>query len=100
VLGTRTDTEPQILDAISPKLFVADVSCGLGHALFLVDGGRVFSWGNGGNGRLGLGDTADRAEATLISTFNAATVSSLSSGDPHMDVIVTIAAVQCGACHR
>ena len=53
--GLRTDVYPQILDAISSKLMIVDVSCGLGHALFLTKGGKVYTWGNGGNGRLGLG---------------------------------------------
>ena len=39
---------------------------GLGHALFLLDNGRVFSWGNGGNGRLGLGDISDRTEVVVV----------------------------------
>jgi len=43
----------------------------------------VFSWGNGGNGRLGLGDTADRTEACFISDLSNS----------------TIVAIQCGASH-
>ena len=64
--GLRTDIIPQPLEALSEKMPVRDVACGLGHALFLMANGRVCSWGNGGNGRLGLGDTTDRAEACLI----------------------------------
>lgn len=64
--GHRIDILPQPLDAIAEKEPVIDVACGLGHALFLLRNGRVSSWGNGGNGRLGLGDTLDRAEACLI----------------------------------
>jgi alpha-tubulin suppressor-like RCC1 family protein len=64
--GLRTDIVPQPLEALSEKTPVRDVACGLGHALFLMANGRVCSWGNGGNGRLGLGDTTDRAEACMI----------------------------------
>jgi hypothetical protein len=31
------DIQPQILEALSPKFKVVDLSCGLGHALFLLD---------------------------------------------------------------
>lgn len=64
--GLRTDILPQPLEALAEKAPVRDVACGLGHALFLLSSGRICAWGNGGNGRLGLGDTSDRAEACLI----------------------------------
>lgn len=83
----RTDIQPQLLDALPSGCLVADISCGLGHALFLVrtgSGGRVYSWGNGGNGRLGLGDATDRTEAVLVNRHVE-----------NEDVV----SVQCGASH-
>jgi E3 ubiquitin-protein ligase HERC2 len=62
---------------------IMDISCGLGHALFLCKSRKVYSSGSGGNGRLGLGDTGDRKEPCLIHSL---------SGE-------LIAAVQCGASH-
>jgi len=56
----RTDIEPQLLETLPSPARVRDVSCGLGHALFLLESGRIYSWGNGGNGRLGVGDVTDR----------------------------------------
>eukprot|EP01037_Dinobryon_pediforme_P025329 gene25329-27437_t len=79
----KTDIIPQLLEALPPKAHVIDVSCGLGHALFLLNTGKVYSWGNGGNGRLGLGDLSDRTEASLVTEL---------SGE-------VITAVQCGASH-
>ena len=49
--GHRTDLAPQILEALPSKVRIADVSCGLGHTLFLTDNGHVYTWGNGGNGK-------------------------------------------------
>ena len=80
----RSEIRPLRLEALPVKQPVKDFSCGLGHALFLLVSGAVYSWGNGGNGRLGLGDLQDRAKATLITALPA-------------DEIVT--AVQCGASH-
>lgn len=87
--GHRTDLEPQVLEALPQKLAIVDISCGLGHTMFLTSTGRIYSWGNGGNGRLGVGDNLDRAEATLLTQFNAVA----GAAPPH------IKAVQCGACH-
>ena len=81
--STKTDVLPQVLEALPTQARVIDVSCGLGHALFLLENGRVYSWGNGGNGRLGLGDLLDRTEACPVATLNN-------------EVVVS---VQCGASH-
>lgn len=83
IQGLRTDIEPQLLESLPMHLKVIDVSCGLGHALFLLDNGRVFAWGNGGNGRLGMGDTSDRAEACLVAGLCS----------------VVVKGIQCGASH-
>lgn len=63
----RVDIKPQLLEALPDKIRVSGMACGLGHALFLASGtGRVLSWGNGGNGRLGLDDLHDRSEACPV----------------------------------
>ncbi|KAJ1408124.1 regulator of chromosome condensation 1/beta-lactamase-inhibitor protein II, partial [Ochromonadaceae sp. CCMP2298] len=82
--STKADVQPQLLEALPGQARVVDVSCGLGHALFLLHTGRVYSWGNGGNGRLGLGDAHDRTEACAV-------IGAL-AGE-------TVVAVQCGASH-
>eukprot|EP01035_Chromulina_nebulosa_P028850 gene28850-38148_t len=76
----KTDIIPQLLEALPPKAHVIDVSCGLGHALFLLNNGKVFSWGNGGNGRLGLGDLADRTEATLVTELSNEVITAVQCG--------------------
>ena len=81
--AVKSDIVPQILEALPLKSKVVDVSCGLGHALFLVDEGKVYSWGNGGNGRLGLGDLHDRTEAAAVSELANETVSMIQCGASH-----------------
>lgn len=83
VQSAKADIQPQLLEALPLQAKVIDVSCGLGHALFLLHTGRVYSWGNGGNGRLGLGDLQDRTEACPVVLLHH----------------VRITAVQCGASH-
>lgn len=63
---------PRAIESLSMKggggVRVVDISCGLGHTIALMESGELFSWGNGSNGRLGLGDTTDRATPTKILT--------------------------------
>ena len=62
---------------------------------------KVYSWGNGGNGRLGLGDIVDRAEATLVTRFvpvsNAERLADRASAS--IELLTTIVSIECGACH-
>ncbi|TYZ60563.1 hypothetical protein PybrP1_006520 [[Pythium] brassicae (nom. inval.)] len=57
---------PRVVESISARGRVVDISCGLGHTLVLLESGEMFAWGNGSNGRLGLGDTSDRAAPTMV----------------------------------
>lgn len=76
---------PVLLDVLPPHVRVREVACGLGHTLLLSFAGQCFSWGNGGNGRLGLGDVQDRTAASALSAFCC-------EGD-------AVKSVQCGASH-
>ncbi|VFR02557.1 unnamed protein product [Cuscuta campestris] len=46
--------------------FVREVSTGSHHVVVLTSSGRVYTWGKGLNGQLGLGDTKDRNAPTLV----------------------------------
>lgn len=80
----RAQPGPVLLEVLPSHVRVKEVACGLGHALLLAYSGQCFSWGNGGNGRLGLGDVHDRISAAAVAPF--------SEGD-------CVASVQCGASH-
>ena len=80
---TEKQSLPRVMRALTGKPPVADVACGLGHTLALLVNGQLFSWGNGGNGRLGLGDTSDRATACHVAALQD----------------VRLAEVFCGASH-
>jgi E3 ubiquitin-protein ligase HERC2 len=83
ISSAKADITPQLLDALPPKVKIIDISCGLGHALFLTSYGKIFSWGNGGNGRLGLNDLNDRTEACLISSLTEETITAVTCGASH-----------------
>lgn len=57
---------PRTIEFLSLKGRVRDLACGLGHTLALIESGELYAWGNGSNGRLGLGDTNDRSSPTRV----------------------------------
>ncbi|KAF6141502.1 hypothetical protein GIB67_037336 [Kingdonia uniflora] len=46
--------------------FVKQISSGTYHTAVMTSRGRVYTWGKGANGQLGLGDTDDRNCPTLV----------------------------------
>ncbi|ETW05793.1 hypothetical protein H310_03477 [Aphanomyces invadans] len=78
---------PRLVEAFSDKPRVKDVACGLGHTVVLLVTGDVYAWGNGGNGRLGLGDTVDQSAPMKVSFVEAKTDT------------WSMGAVFCGASH-
>lgn len=83
VSNGRLSISPQPLETIPSAVAVKDISCGLGHTLFLSTTGQVWAWGNGGNGRCGLGDVFDRTEACLLTSLSFEKVVALQCGASH-----------------
>lgn len=52
-------TKPKLIEALL-SFDVTSVSCGSAHVAVVTSEGVVFSWGSGGDGRLGLGDEENR----------------------------------------
>jgi len=101
---TAKEYSPRIVNALLTKSAVNDIACGLGHTLALLENGHLYAWGNGGNGRLGVGDTEDRAMATLLTNFVP------HSGDQSVELPqkgkkfsmppgINLASIHCGASH-
>ncbi|OWZ22095.1 hypothetical protein PHMEG_0003261 [Phytophthora megakarya] len=68
-LGHGSSTKeytPRTIEFLNLKGRVLDLACGLGHTMALMESGELFAWGNGSNGRLGLGDTNDRSSPTKV----------------------------------
>ena len=84
--------KPFILGSIhittsSKAVKLCTVACGGSHCLAVDDQGRLFSWGHGSNGRLGLGDTEDRHDPCCVYEVSSR-VDYISCGNSH-SVIVT-----------
>lgn len=62
-----------------------ELACGLYHSMALC-GRRVYSWGNGDDGRLGHGNIETYLEPTLISSLNDIPVRVIACGGSHSGV--------------
>jgi len=56
------------------------VCCGANHIIVLMYSGKVYSWGAGTYGRLGIGTEQDKSSPQLIESFNDKVVRSISAG--------------------
>ncbi|KAI3968909.1 hypothetical protein MKW92_010771 [Papaver armeniacum] len=89
-IGTAANVQlkdPQAMDKsitiIEDKLkgeFVMHISSGSYHTVILTSRGKVFTWGKGGNGQLGLGDAGDRNSPTLVEALRERQVESVICG--------------------
>jgi alpha-tubulin suppressor-like RCC1 family protein len=93
--GSRVDTLPTVMESLRVSVPVVDLSCGLGHALFLVEGHKVYCWGNGGNGRLGLGNTQDRFEACPVLELEGVNIASICCGASHSMAVSDTGKLYC-----
>ncbi|CAM9356733.1 unnamed protein product [Ectocarpus sp. 12 AP-2014] len=81
--NTGSAAMPTVWQVLAQKPNVTDVACGQEHTLALLETGQVFSWGNGYNGRLGLGDTRDRSSACHIEALQGIEIEAVFCGVSH-----------------
>ena len=68
---------------------ITQVSAAEKHVLAVDSHGRLFSWGCGGNGRLGHGDFENRYTPEVVSFFKSLFVEQCAAGDAHSAVLST-----------
>ena len=90
---TEKEYQPRLVSVLSGKPKVRDIACGLGHTLCLLETGQLFAWGNGSNGRLGVGDQEDRELAAPVTTYKGSTGSQEGRSMPE------VVGIFCGASH-
>ena len=67
---------------------VVYVTCGVSHVMAIDNKGKLYGWGDGKCGSLGLGDTKKRLSVCSISFFDDKRVIDVSVGDRFSVVIV------------
>lgn len=100
---TAKEYTPRVIDSLCGKGRVIDIACGLGHTIALTQTGEIYAWGNGSNGRLGLGDTTDRSNPTQVITYNGSSrrqsqgSTATAGGLSHQPLLFR--RIYCGASH-
>ena len=81
--------EPTILDITQGgiRLDIVKISCGKMHSMCLSSKKKIFSWGTGLNGRLGLGTNEDVLSPTEIQMLSNLRVIAISAGESHSAAI-------------
>jgi len=101
---------PRLVTLLPNKTHICDIACGLGHTVALSRAGKVFSWGNGSNGRLGNGSVEDQAipvlvdfgvmnQGTQAASSGAGEESKHHTSSPVKQPGRTIVKIFCGASH-
>ena len=80
---TAKEYAPRSVIAFKNKSIVVDVACGLGHTIALLENGQVYAWGNGGNGRLGLGENTDRGNPMHVEALDTCEIAKVFAGASH-----------------
>jgi len=74
------DTSIAPVEGYLKSEFVKEISAGSFHVAVLTSKGKVYTWGKGENGRLGLGDTRDINYPTLVEALEDRHVHSVACG--------------------
>lgn len=62
---------------------IAKIACGESHFLMLDEQGRVYAWGDGARGKLGLGQVLKAAAPVMISSLAGVNVTDIACGFSH-----------------
>lgn len=87
-------SSPFLIPTVAGRNFV-QVDAGERHTCAVDDVGRVWCWGEGDNGRLGLGNTTDRVQPFQVTLPGGATAVQVSAGTLHTCAVTTDGRVFC-----
>jgi alpha-tubulin suppressor-like RCC1 family protein len=84
---------PTLVDALQ-GIEIIDIACGYDHSLALSSIGSLYSWGNGGYGQLGAGDSSSCIPTPeLINSLSGQQIVSISAGEYHSICITAVGSV-------
>lgn len=95
--STDSYPKPTIVQALSDHIMIT-LSCGSKHMCAITSNFRIYSWGNGGHGRLGHGDTTGTATPKLIEGLSNENIMQVSCGDSHTSAVSTLGVVYSWGC--
>lgn len=79
---------PQVIPRFK-SMCIVQIAAGPQHVLAINSEKKLFSWGKGSKGRLGLGDFADRFTPEYVSFYEDYDVEYCATGDAHSAVLIS-----------
>lgn len=76
------------------------IVCGSHHVLALDANGSVFVWGNNAHGELGLGDTQNRNEPTLLTAMRKLNIVDIAAGNGFSVCVDHLGRAYCFGCNE
>lgn len=77
-------TQVQALDS----MFVSQITCGWSHSVALTSDGKVWTWGNGDHGKLGLGNGRKVSTPQMVEKLSPFRVAKVASYNEHTAALV------------
>lgn len=90
-----TDKSITIVQGKLKHEFVRVISSGSFHTAALTSRGKVYTWGKGANGQLGLGSTEDRSSPALVEALRDKEVESITCGSSSTAAICLHKSISC-----
>ncbi|RLN96125.1 hypothetical protein BBJ28_00006483 [Nothophytophthora sp. Chile5] len=96
--GMNTFLSPHLVEELAlekalHRTTIVTVACGAQHSLAITDGGELYTWGSGEDGRLGHGDMRDRVVPRKVMSLLRERVVHASCGGAHTAVLTAKGAV-------
>ena len=85
---TLNQFKPKLVEALGDYL-VSEIACGAKHCMARTQEFRVFSWGNGANGRLGHGDSSGCVVPKLVEALKNQRVLNIACGEGHSGCVTS-----------
>ncbi len=87
LLGTGSSSSSETPIVVPGLPAIRSIACGAFHSVAVSTDGRVYAWGRGDNGRLGLGGNSNESKPVCITDFDGMVISSVSCGAEHSGAI-------------
>jgi len=79
--------KPTLVQALE-GMFVSQITCGWSHSVALTSDGKVWTWGNGDHGKLGLGNGRKYSTPQLVEKLSPYRVVKVASYNEHTAALV------------
>jgi alpha-tubulin suppressor-like RCC1 family protein len=98
-INMNDDSQTNVKDYKSP-IVIKDIKCGGEHTVVLSSNGKVYSFGHGYTGQLGLGNNKNYERPTIVKSLIKKTVNQIAAGWSHSIVLTSQGFVYVAGCGK